>query len=177
MSIRKIAKMGHPILRKMAAPIPTEDITSPKIQRLINDMLDTVIDANGAGLAAPQVHESKRLVVLELDEMEGYQIWINPVITPLTDDHMLTFEGCLSIPGLRGAVARPTKISVEAFDRDGKEISLTLDGFSAVVAQHECDHLDGVLYIDRVETQTLAYMEEYRKYNKIIMDQLFLDEE
>lgn len=177
MTIRKIAKMGHPILRKIAQPIPIEQISSPKIQKLIDDMLETVLDANGAGLAAPQVHESKRIVILELDEKIGFQVWINPIITSLTEDHMLTFEGCLSVPGLRGAVARPTKISVQALDRNGKDISMVLEGFSAVIAQHECDHLDGVLYVDRVETQTLAYMDEYRKYNKIMMDQLFLDEE
>ena len=177
MTIRKIAKMGHPILRKIAKPVPVDEISSPKIQQLIADMKDTVIDANGVGLAAPQVHESKRIVILELDGKPGFQVWINPVISPLEDEHVLTFEGCLSIPGLRGAVARPTKVSVQALDGNGEQVSFILDGFSAVVAQHECDHLDGILYVDRVETQTLAYMDEYRKYSKIMMDQLFLDEE
>ena len=175
MAILKIARMGDPSLSQPAEPVA--DPTASEINQLLKDMNETMIDADGTGLAAPQVHESKRIVILELDEKPGFQVWINPVLSPIEDEHVLTFEGCLSIPGLRGAVARPTKISVQALDRNGEQISLLLEGFSAVVAQHECDHLDGILYVDRVETQTLAYMDEYRKYSKIMMDQLFLDEE
>lgn len=164
MSILKIARMGHPVLRQVAQPIAPEDISSPRIQQLIEDMLATVLDADGAGLAAPQVHVSLRLVLLSLDEMEGFQVWINPVLTPLPGDHMLTYEGCLSVEGLRGAVARPARVHVLALDRSGNTIDMELDGFSAVVAQHECDHLDGILYIDRLEPGTLMFLDEYKRF-------------
>ena len=164
MSILKIARMGHPVLRQVARPIDPADILSPQIQQLIQDMLATVIDADGAGLAAPQVHVPLRLVLLSLDELEGFQIWINPVLTPLTEDYMLTYEGCLSVAGLRGAVARPAHIHVQALDQEGNIIDIELDGFSAIVAQHECDHLDGILYIDRLEPGTLMFLEEYRRF-------------
>ena len=164
MSILKIARLGHPVLRQVAQPIDPEDITSPRIQQLVEDMLATVVDADGAGLAAPQVHVPLRLVILSLDELEGFQVWINPVLTPLTEDYMLTYEGCLSVEGLRGAVARPARIHVQALARDGSAIEMELEGFSAVVAQHECDHLDGILYVDRLEPGTLMFLEEYRRF-------------
>ena len=164
MSILKIARMGHPVLRQVAQPIAPEDISSPYIQQLIEDMLATVVDADGAGLAAPQVHVSLRLVLVSLDEVEGFQVWINPVLTPLPGEHILTYEGCLSIEGLRGAVARPARVHVQALDRSGQILDMELDGFSAVVAQHECDHLDGILYIDRMEPGTLMFLDEYRRF-------------
>ena len=164
MSILKIARMGHPVLRQVAQPIAPEDISSPYIQQLIEDMLATVVDADGAGLAAPQVHVSLRLVLVSLDEVEGFQVWINPVLTPLPGEHILTYEGCLSIEGLRGAVARPARVHVQALDRSGQILDMELDGFSAVVAQHECDHLDGILYIVRMEPGTLMFLDEYRRF-------------
>jgi peptide deformylase len=170
MAIRKIAKMGHPVLRQKASIIPPKKILSEEIQSLINDMLETVIDADGRGLAAPQIHESKRLVLIEIDELEDFQVWINPVITLLTEDCILTFEGCLSIPNLRGAVIRPSKVKVEALNEKGKPISLILEDFSAIVAQHECDHLDGTLYIDKVEVETLSYLDEYKKYSNYYLE-------
>ena len=106
MSIRKIATLGHPILRQIAEEVPVDEIGSDMIQSIILDLLDTVYDANGAGLAAPQIHESLRIVVLKLD-LDEFEVWINPVITPLTEEYMMTFEGCLSVPELRGAVVRP----------------------------------------------------------------------
>ena len=176
MSILKIARMGHPVLRQVAQPIAPEDISSPRIQQLIEDMLATVVDADGAGLAAPQVHISLRLVLVSLDEVEGFQVWINPVLTPLPGDHILTYEGCLSIEGLRGAVARPARVRVQALDRSGQTIDMELDGFSAVVAQHECDHLDGILYIDRMEPGTLMFLDEYRRFGPWPLTQ-YADEE
>ena len=164
MSILKIARMGHPVLRQVALPVAPDEVSSHRIQQLIEDMLETVADADGAGLAAPQVHASVRVVILSLDALEGFQVWINPVLTPLTEDYMLTYEGCLSVEGLRGAVARPARIRVQALDRDGGAIDMELDGFSAVVAQHECDHLDGILYIDRLEPGTLMFLDEYRRF-------------
>lgn len=164
MAILKVAQMGHPILRRVADPVPPEDILSPEIQRLIADMLDTVDEQDGAGLAAPQVHVSKRVVVLQLTSSEDFRVWINPVITPLTEDLVETFEGCLSVTGMRAAVARPGRVRVQALNHEGKPVLLELAGFPAVVAQHECDHLDGVLYIDRCDTRTLAFLPEYRKF-------------
>jgi peptide deformylase len=176
MSILKIARMGHPVLRQVAQPIAPEDISSLPIQQLIEDMLATVLDADGAGLAAPQVHVSLRLVLLSLDEIEGFQVWINPILTPMSEDHMLTYEGCLSVEGLRGAVARPARVRVQALDRHGGAIDMELDGFSAVVAQHECDHLDGILYIDRLEPGTLMFLDEYRRFGPWPLRQYAEDE-
>jgi peptide deformylase len=169
--------MGHPVLRKIAVPLSEADISTDSTQRLIGDMLETVMDADGAGLAAPQVHSSLRIVVLKLEELEGFQIWINPVIIPQGDEYMLTFEGCLSAPGLRGAVARPSAVLVNALDREGQRVDLSLEGYSAVVAQHECDHLDGILYLDKVEPRTTAFLEEYRKYEDNIIEDAFGEDE
>ncbi|MCB9780514.1 MAG: peptide deformylase [Alphaproteobacteria bacterium] len=169
MSILRVARMGHPVLRRVADPVPPEEISSDRIQRLVDDLLDTVEEYEGAGLAAPQVHESVRVVALTLpvaddDEDEEMQVWINPVLTPLTDDLIGSYEGCLSVPGLRGFVGRPGHIRVQALDRFGQRIDRELSGFAAIVAQHECDHLDGVLYVDRVEPGTLGFVEEMRRY-------------
>ena len=164
MSILKIARMGHPVLRRVATPIPPDQINTPPVQQLIQDMLDTVIEYDGVGLAAPQVHHSIRLVLLCLDPEEGFEAWINPVLTPTTEEELVTTEGCLSVPGLRGDVSRPSGIKVEAYDHLGQAFERHLDGFPAVVAQHECDHLDGVLYVDKVDTHTLSFIEEFRRY-------------
>ncbi|MFT4974883.1 MAG: peptide deformylase [Myxococcota bacterium] len=164
MSILKIARLGHPVLRQVAVPVAPSDLGSPALSQLIEDMLETVADADGAGLAAPQVHVSLRVVLLSLDSAPGFTIWINPVLTPLTDEHMITFEGCLSVPGLRGAVARPARLRVQALTPAGAEVDQILDGFDAVVAQHECDHLDGILYVDRLEPDTLMFLQEYRRF-------------
>jgi peptide deformylase len=157
--------MGNPVLRRVADPIPPDQIRSAEVQRLIRDMLDTVVEYDGVGLAAPQVHQSVRLVILALDPEEGFEAWINPVLTPTTDERMTTTEGCLSVPGLRGDVDRPAGVRVEAYNHLGEHFVRTLDGFPAVVAQHECDHLDGSLYVDKVVPKTLAFIEEWRRYN------------
>ena len=177
MAIRKIAKLGHPILRQIAHEVPIDGIYTAAVQNLIEDLIETCIDADGAGLAAPQIHESKRIVVLKLDEDDDFSIWINPVITALTEEGMLTFEGCLSIPGLRGGVIRPHQVKVTGHTRTGEPFERLLNGFSAVVAQHECDHLDGILYVDRVETGTLAFLEEHRKYADDLLEMNFQGEE
>ena len=164
MAILKIARAGHPVLRRVAQPVPVEEIGSPRIQKLIADMLATVNDANGAGLAAPQVHASVRVVVLTVDDDIGMEVWINPELTPLTEDQLITYEGCLSVPGLRGAVPRPAAVAVKAWDRGGQPFERVLEDYPAVVAQHECDHLDGVLYIDKAIPETVAFLDEYRRY-------------
>ena len=127
-------------------------------------MLDTVVEYDGVGLAAPQVHHSVRLVLLALDPEEGFEAWINPILTPTTEEEMITTEGCLSVPDLRGDVSRPTGVRVEAYDHQGQHFVRHLDGFEAVVAQHECDHLDGVLYVDKADTKSLAFLSEFRRY-------------
>ncbi len=167
MAIRKIARLGHPILRQIAEPVPRERIRSVAVQRLIADLLDTVEDADGAGLAAPQIHEPLRVVVLRLDDEAGMRVWINPEITVEGDEQAGMFEGCLSVPGLRGYVSRPAAIEVKAWNERAERVHLRLKGFPAIVAQHECDHLDGLLYVDKVEARTLSYLEEHRKYGPL----------
>jgi len=164
MAIRKVARMGNPVLRRVADPIPPEEIPSPAVQGLIRDMLETVVEYDGLGLAAPQVHESVRMVLLLLDPEEGFEVWINPVVTSTTEETLVTTEGCLSVPGIRGDVARPSAVRVDAFDHIGRPFRMELSGFPAVVAQHECDHLDGVLFVDKADTRTLTFLEEFRRY-------------
>jgi peptide deformylase len=171
--ILKVARMGHPVLRQEAEPIPPEQITSPEVQNFIDDMIETMYDYDGAGLAAPQVHVSKQIVVMEVSQNPRYPnapaipltVYINPEITPLTEDMDEDWEGCLSVPGLRGRVPRYTKIQLRAYDRDGQRVDFVAEGFHARVIQHECDHLWGKLYIDRVrDTTSLTFMEEFMKY-------------
>jgi peptide deformylase len=168
MAIRKIARLGHPVLRTPAVEVPVNLISSDDIQRIISDMHETVLDADGAGLAAPQVFVSKQIVLLDLDDENGMQVWINPKITPLTEDVMIGFEGCLSVPNMRGAVARYAKITVEGWNDKGEQFSIELEDHPAVVAQHECDHLQGILYTDRVEPFTLTFLPEYKKYGHLL---------
>lgn len=164
MSILKIARMGHPVLRQVAEPVPEALFGSNELQGLVDDLLDTVEDAEGAGLAAPQVHIGLRVVALELSPERGMEVWINPVLQPTSDELLATWEGCLSVPGLRGRVRRPAAIQVSAFTPSGERIQFQLEGWPAVVAQHECDHLDGVLYVDRVDPGTLMFIDEFRRF-------------
>ena len=170
MSILKVARMGHPVLRQKCETIDPKTITGPDVQRLIRDMFETMAEYNGVGLAAPQVHQPVRLVIAggEADE-EGrpeFRILINPEITILNEEEQLgMFEGCLSVPGMRGWVERPDSITVKAYNEKGKLEEFNLEGFPAVVMQHECDHLDGILYVDRIEDMTrFAYDEEATRY-------------
>ena len=170
MAILKVARMVHPVLRRVARPIDPAQVGSPRIQGLIRDMLDTVEEYEGAGLAAPQVHASVKMVVLTLDPDIGMEVWINPVVTPTTRDQVESYEGCLSVPGLRGRVRRTAEVHVEALDEHGMPVSLDLEGFPAVVAQHECDHLDGVLYVDKVQPRTLTFTEEHQRWGAMLWD-------
>jgi peptide deformylase len=163
MAIRKIARMGHPILAGVAEPVV--DIAEPDVRNLVADMIETMIDANGAGLAAPQVYVPKRIVVFQapperspqgLDEDEVFDhtakltVLINPEIEILTPETEQGWEGCLSVPGLRGLVPRFTEIIYRGYGLDGERIERRAKGFHARVVQHECDHLDGVLYPQRM---------------------------
>ncbi len=154
MAILKIARMGHPVLLAHAAPVA--DPGAPEIRRLVADMIETMEDAQGAGLAAPQVHVPLRLFVFRVppgrtvegdgDGEMGNTVVINPELEPLGDDMVLRWEGCLSIPGLRAAVPRHVRVRYRGVDTDGNPVGADASGFHAGVVQHENDHLDGILY-------------------------------
>jgi peptide deformylase len=176
MSILKVSRMGHPVLRAKAAAVSPSEIKSARIQRLIDDMFDTMGEYSGIGLAAPQVHESVRIFVAGLREPEGpiaelahddmpFIALINPQVTMVGEKVEEGWEGCLSIPDIRGLVPRAHDIKVDAFDRKGHRIQFLARGLPARVIQHETDHLDGVLFFDRMRTfETLAFMDEYQRY-------------
>ena len=158
MSILKVARMGHPVLRASARSIPPADLRHPLTQKLIDDMIETMKEYDGVGLAADQVHESKQICVLEVADNPRYPnkskvpltVLINPRITPLSEETEEDWEGCLSIPDLRGRVPRYKTIRVQALDRDGKALDFTANDFHARVIQHEYDHLNGKLMVDFV---------------------------
>jgi peptide deformylase len=175
MAILKVARMGHPVLRTRARPIDPDDIRSPRIQSLIDDMFETMQEYQGVGLAAPQVHESVRLFVAgfspdrEDEEEQGQRVpqmaLINPEIQIVGEAIGEDWEGCLSIPEIRGRVPRARQILVRAYDRRGKRIELRAGGYTARVIQHEADHLDGVLFFDRMRSlETLTYLDEFGRY-------------
>lgn len=171
MSILKVARMGHPVLRTRARPLERGEIKSAAIQRLIDDMLETMEEYRGVGLAAPQVHESLRLFVAVLDSGDDDQAppepiaIINPEITPVGTTVVEDWEGCLSIPDIRGRVPRAKAIGVRAFDRNGDRLELQAENFPARVIQHETDHLDGILFFDRMRSfETLTFLQEYSRY-------------
>ncbi len=174
MAVRKVLRMGHPVLRRPADPLDPEAISSDETLRLIRDMIDTLHDYGGIGLAAPQVGESIRLAIVEIpDSGSRYgeltamplTVFVNPVITVLDPETRGFWEGCLSVPGLRGFVERPQSIRVDYLDLAGQTQSVELGGFTATVFQHEFDHLDGKLYIDRItDTRLLAFEEEFMRY-------------
>lgn len=171
MSILKIARMGHPVLRARARKLDVAEIKSPAFQKLVDDMIETMREYEGIGLAAPQVHEGVRLALIGIEDGHGEERSIrivpvvNPEIAPIGKDADEDWEGCLSLPGLRGRVPRACRISVKGLDRRGSKIELELLGYPARVAQHEVDHLDGVLFIDRMKSlESLTFLEEYSKY-------------
>jgi len=173
MAVLKIAHLGHPILRQVAEPVSPEAIRSPEIQRLVDDMLETMADHDGAGLAAPQVHVPRRVVIYGVEENPRYPdaesipltVLVNPRITALGDEQEEDWEGCLSVPDLRGRVPRFTRVRVEAYGRDGRQLRFEAEGFHARVVQHECDHLDGKVYLDRMRSmESLSFLPEFRRY-------------
>ena len=171
MSILKVARMGHPVLRRKASAVSPGQIAEPAFQQLVDDMIETMHEYSGVGLAAPQVHEGLRLFVAalgtdEADADEGQTlVLVNPEIRPLGERQVEDWEGCLSIPDLRGLVPRAESIQVRALGRDGRPIDLRASGFGARVIQHEADHLDGVLFLDRMRSfESLCFLEEYSRY-------------
>jgi peptide deformylase len=179
MSILKVARMGHPVLRAKARPLEKAEIRSEGLQKLIDDMIETMREYHGVGLAAPQVHEGVRLFVAFLDtrdappdEPEAAEapepvVVINPEITLVDPTIVEDWEGCLSIPDIRGRVPRAREIRVRALDRDAGRFELRASAFPARVIQHETDHLDGVLFFDRMRSfESLTFLEEYSRFQK-----------
>ncbi len=174
MTLLKIARMGHPVLRQIAAPI--DDPTAPEIDRLAAQMIETMHDAQGVGLAAPQVHVSQRLIVFfappgrsssdDEAEIAPLTVLINPVIEPLSDEKADGWEGCLSIPGLTGRVPRYTHIGYRGVGTDGKPVEREAKGFHARVIQHELDHLDGILYPDRMASMDTLMFDTERVHHR-----------
>ena len=162
--------MGHPVLRQRGRPLEKADFRSPLVQKLIDDMIDTMREYNGVGLAAPQVHESLRLFVALLDDdpdaKTSATVIINPEIVPNAALREEGWEGCLSIPDIRGRVFRFADVTLKALDRNGREIELRLSNFPARVAQHEADHLDGLLFFDRMTSmESLTYLDEFSRFH------------
>jgi len=173
MALLKIARMGNPVLRAPAAAV--EDPTAPWVRRLAEDMIETMEDAGGTGLAAPQVHQPWRIVVFfvsaeRLTEMPGdvaqdLTVLINPVVELLGRERAFGWEGCLSVPGLRGVVPRHLRIRYRGIGLDGESIEREVEGFHARVVQHECDHLDGILYPQRMtDLRLLVFLEEMQRH-------------
>ena len=169
MAILKIARMGNPVLLRQTAPV--EDPTAPEIGELANDMRETLDDIGANGLAAPQVHEPLRIVVYRITARQipaeskmkplDWQVLINPRVTPLTEEKKLIWERCLSVPGLHGKVPGFTRVGLSASDLNGDAIEIEASGFHAMLLQHDCDHLDGVLYPMRMsDLSTLAFNSE-----------------
>ena len=157
MAVRPVLRMGEPLL--LARAVPVTAFNTPELNALIQDMRDTMAALSGAGLAAPQIGVSLRLVIFGGFESPRYPdavaipdtVLINPILTPLNDTTDDAWEGCLSVPGMRGLVPRYTQLRYTGFDQHGQPIDRTVDGFHARVVQHECDHLDGILYPMRIQ--------------------------
>ncbi|HXE80387.1 MAG TPA: peptide deformylase [Vicinamibacterales bacterium] len=174
MSILKVARMGHPILRSRARALDKAEIRSTAVQKLIDDMIDTMEEYHGVGLAAPQVHEGVRIFIAGLTDpgAEGSEDaalvpvpFINPEVVPIGSEQQTDWEGCLSIPDIRGQVPRSRRVRVRALDREGTKIEMELSDFAARVVQHEADHLDGILFLDRMRSfETLTFLDEFSRY-------------
>jgi peptide deformylase len=173
MSILKVARLGHPVLRKVTEAVSQPELHSPALQKFIDDMIETMKEYDGVGLAADQVHESKQIAVLEVADNPRYPekprvpltVLVNPAITLLSEEMEEDWEGCLSIPDLRGMVPRYKSVRVQALDRDGKAIDFVADEFHARVIQHEFDHLNGKVYLDRMrDFSTLTFLQEFARY-------------
>jgi peptide deformylase len=174
MAVRKIMRMGHPVLREVARPLSADELGSDWLQRLLADMIDTLHDYGGIGLAAPQVGESVRLAIIEIEggptrygDLPPLPLtpFVNPEIEIVNESTAGYWEGCLSVPGLRGFVERPQHVRVTYSDLSGGRRALELTGFLATVFQHELDHLDGRLYMDRLsDPKLLSFEDEYMRF-------------
>ena len=175
MPVRDILHVGNPLLRERSREVTREELASPPMQQLIDDLIDTMHDAHGAGIAAPQVGELMRIATIEVTENPRYPykpripltIVVNPIIEPLDDEMVEVNEGCLSVPNMRGNVMRNVNVRVRWWDRDGNEHDEIRRGLTAGTFQHECDHLDGLLFLDRVhDTRSLTTWEQFERFHR-----------
>lgn len=176
MAVLPIAYLGHPVLRRVAEPVDLNALTAPgdnELQTFIDDMIDTMHDEGGVGIAAPQVQRSLRIIVVEYHGNERYpegseiplEVYVNPVITWTSEETKEFWEGCLSVKDLRGLVRRPSACTMEAHTRHGEKVVVNAEGFLAVVLQHEIDHLNGKVFLDRMDDLTqLSYEKEFMTY-------------
>jgi peptide deformylase len=173
MAVRKVVSIGHPVLRQPARKLTREELAGAGTQRLIDDLVETMRDANGAGIAANQVHEPIRVCVVEIANNPRYPykpnwpltVLVNPVVEATTEETFLNFEGCLSVPNLRGQVPRFTSVRVRAWDQAGNDVDFEVKGLTAGTFQHEVDHLDGKLFVDRVaDTRSLCTWTEFERF-------------
>jgi peptide deformylase len=173
MALLKIARMGHPVLRSASAPV--DDPMAPWVRQLVEDMIETMEDAGGTGIAAPQVHEPHRIVVFRVpdervtempgDVAQDLTVLVNPVVELVGQERALGWEGCLSVPGLRGVVPRHLRIRYRGTSPEGQVVERAVEGFHARVVQHECDHLDGILYPQRMtDHRLLVFLEELQRH-------------
>jgi len=180
MAILKVAQLGNPVLRMKAEPVPEDVIASPEAQILIDDMIETMREYSGAGLAAPQVHESVQIIVLETMRNERYPdapsvpltVIINPKITAFSEELEEGWEGCLSLTDLWGRVKRARSVTVEGLDRDGAPLKIEAEGFFARALQHEIDHLHGKVFVDRMsDLLSLSFGKEYSRYGQLLEEE------
>ncbi len=173
MALLEVEKLGSPILRKIAEPVTLEEVIDPLFQSFIDDMVETMEKFDGVGLASPQVSKSKQVIVARSNTNARYAntpdfpllVLLNPNITPLSDVMIDSWEGCLSVQDLRGKVSRHAKISVEGFDRRMNPVFFEAEGFLAIVIQHEIDHLNGKVFLDRMsDLSTLSHLAEFSRY-------------
>ena len=177
----RIAQIGHPILRQPTRILTREELLSEEIQSFLDDLVETMREASGAGLAANQVYQSLRICAVEVRNNSRYPyrpnipltILVNPILTPASDETFINYEGCLSVPNLRGQVRRHCEVHVEALDREGNSISTVVKGMTAATYQHEVDHLDGRIFLDRVEDpNSVVTLENFQRYcmDKVVAD-------
>ncbi len=175
MALRKIATIGHPVLRERARELARDELASGSVQQLIDDMVETMRDASGAGIAANQVHETVRVCVIEIADNLRYPykpnwpltVLVNPVVEATTEETFLNYEGCLSVPNLRGEVRRFAGVRVRAWDRRGSDVQFDVRGLTAGTFQHEVDHLDGKLFVDRVaDTRSLCTWNDFDRFHR-----------
>jgi peptide deformylase len=174
MAIRKIAQIGHPVLRQIAREVTRAELATPAIQTFIDDLIETMHDADGAGLAAIQVYEPIRICAIEVRNNPRYPykpnipltVLVNPVLTPVDAEQFDNYEGCLSVPNLRGVVKRAVHLHVTAWDRHGNPIDEVVHGLKAGTYQHEVDHLDGKLFVDRADPTTFTTWTEFERHHR-----------
>ena len=175
MAILKVARMGHPVLREVCRDLTPEEIRSDRYRQLVSDMRETMLEYGGVGIAAPQVHEPVRIALIEFEDdnpryavgdAQPLVVLFNARVKVLDATPSGYWEACLSLPGLKGYVERPSKVLVDYLDENAEPRQVTAEGFLATVCQHELDHLDGVLYIDRIRDHAkLSYSEEFERFH------------